>query len=186
MRKAIVSALMMTLLLLGSCGEREARLEEDFQRLRDAVTAARSMRFQAELTADEGGSVSDYTLAADYDGQTVTVEVLAPEILAGIRATARRGEAALEYQGVILGAGPLDGEGLTPMSALPVMIDAMASAYVELLWQEDGYTAARLYAGEKSVLTLWLDGDTGLPVAGEYATGGRTVLTCRFSGWEIT
>ena len=39
MRKTIVSALMMTLLLLPGCGEREVRLEKSFDAVRQAVTA---------------------------------------------------------------------------------------------------------------------------------------------------
>ncbi len=185
MRKAIVSALMMTLLLLPGCGEREERLQEGFDALRKAVTAAQSIRFQAEMTADDGENVAQYTLDVSYDGQQTTVEILAPALIAGVKATALRGESTISYDGVILGAGPVDNEGLTAMSAMPVMLDAIASAYVELLWWEEGSIAARLYVGERSVLTLWLDRDTCLPVAGEFAADGRTSVTCRFTGWEM-
>ena len=186
MRKGIISALMMTLLLLPGCGEREARLEKGFGELRSAVTAAESLRFQAELTADYGGTVADYTLDVAYDGQETAVQIVAPELIAGVKATVLRGQTTVSYDGVILGAGPLDNEGLTPVSAIPVMIDAMASSYVELLWWDGDYITARLYVGENSVLTLWLDGKSFVPVAGEIATDGRTVVTCRISGWEIS
>ena len=186
MRKGIVSALMITLLLLPGCGEREARLEKGFDALRQAVTVAENIRFQGSLTADYGETVADYTMAVSYDGQETVVEVLAPELIAGVQASAKRGETAISYQGVQLGAGPLDEEGLTPMSAIPVMIDAMASSYVELLWWDGDYIASRLYVGENSVLTLWLDKETYTPVAGEIASEGRTVITMRIDGWEIS
>ena len=83
MRRAIASALMIALLLLPGCGEREERLEEGFDALRSAVTRAESIRFQAEMTADREQTVETYTLAVDYDGQRTEVEILAPEILAG-------------------------------------------------------------------------------------------------------
>lgn len=185
MRKGIVSALMITLLLLPGCGEREQRLQDGFDELRAAVTAAEHITFQAELTADYGAVTEDYTLKAAYDGQQTQIEVLAPELIAGIKATALRGETTVSYEGVELGAGPLDEEGLTAMSALPVMLDAMASAYVELLWWEDNFITARLYVGEQSVLTLWLDSWTHAPVAAEVATDGRTVIRCTISDWQI-
>ncbi len=183
MRKAVISALMMTLLLLPGCGEREARLEMGFDKLRQTVTAAEQITAKVELTADYGQTVSEYTLALVYDGQRTEVEVLAPELIAGVRAAAQRGETTVAYEDTVLGAGPLDREGLTPMSALPVMMDAMASAYVELLWWESGDIAARLYVGEDSVMTLWIDGDTLAPVAAEIADQGRTVISCAFSEW---
>lgn len=186
MRKAIVSALMMTLLLLPGCGEREARLEKGFADLRQAVTVAQSICFQAELTADYGETVSDYTLSASYDGQETTVEVLEPALIAGVKASAKRGETTVSYEGVQLGAGPLDAEGLTPMSAIPVMLDAMANSYVELLWWEGDTIAARLYVGENSVVTLWLDKETYAPVAGEIASEGRTVITMQITDWQVS
>ena len=186
MRKAIVSALMMTLLLLPGCGEREAKLQKSFDDLRAAVTVAEHIAFQAELTADYGDIVTDYTLKADYDGSKTTVEILAPELIAGVKASAQRGETEVSYDGVLLGAGPLDQEGLTAMSALPVMVDAMASAYVELIWREDDAIAARLYVGEQSVMTLWLDRMTRAPMGMEVASDGRTVITCTITDWEIS
>ncbi len=186
MRKKAVSALMMILLLLPGCGAREARLEENFQTLRKAVTAAGSITFRAALTADYGDSVSEYTMNVSYDGQQTTVELLTPELLAGVKAAALRGETQVAYDGVILGAGPLDGEGLTPVSAIPAMLDAMASGYVELLWRDGDAMAARLYVGENSVLTLWLDETSLAPTAAEIAAEGRTVVTLRIEGWKLS
>ena len=77
MRRAIASALMMTLLLLPGCGEREARAQEGFDSLRAAVTAAGSIRFQAALTADWGDTTAEYTMEVDYDGRQ-TVQRLHP------------------------------------------------------------------------------------------------------------
>ncbi len=185
MRKTAVSALMMILLLLPGCGTREARLEEGFNTLREAVTAAQSIRFRAAMTADYGDSVSEYTMSVAYDGQQTTVELLSPELLAGVKATALRGETGISYDGVILGAGPLDREGLTPVSAIPAMLEAMASGYVELLWWDGDAMAARLYVGENSVLTLWMDSAGPVPTAAEIAADGRTVVTLRLEGWEI-
>ena len=186
MRKAIISALMMTLLLLPGCGEREVRLEKSFDELRAAVTAAQSISFETRMTADWGDTTADYTLAVTYDGQETVQEILSPELLKGVRARALRGQTSVDYDGVILGAGPLDGEGLSPMSAVPVILDALASAYVELLWWDGDTIAARLYVGEQSVATVWLDSESLALTAAEIACDGRTVISCRVSGWEIS
>ena len=186
MRKRVVSALMMILLLLPGCGEREKRLEEGFQALRDAVTAAQSIRFRAAVTADYGDSAAEYTMNVSYDGSQTTIELLTPEILAGVKAVVTRGESQVSYDGVMLGAGPLDGEGLTPVGVLPALLDALASGYVELLWWDGEIMAARLYVGENSVLTVWLDGQSLAPTAAEIASEGRTVATVHIEGWEIS
>jgi hypothetical protein len=86
----------------------------------------------------------------------------------------------------MLSAGALDEEGLTPVSAMPAIWKAMTGGYTELLWWEADQVAARLYVGENSVCTLWLEPDTLTPVTAEIASAGQTVLTCQFTAWEIS
>ena len=72
------------------------------------------------------------------------------------------------------------------MSAMPMMLDTLANGYVELLWWEDERIAARLFVGETSALTVWLDGESLTPQAAEFAREGKTLITCRITGWEIS
>lgn len=185
MRKLFISVLMMTLLLLPGCGEREARLERGFAAFREAVTATESLSASVRLTASAGEAVSEYRLELVYDGRTVTVTIAEPELLAGITAVARQGETEIAYESVRLGAGALDESGLTPVSALPAVLDAVQSGYLELLWWEEPYICARLHVSEASVLTLWLEKDTLVPATAEIASGGRTVVRCVFEEWAM-
>lgn len=185
MRKFLVSVLMITLLLLPGCGEREKRLESGFNDFRESLTAAESVTARVELTVSSGATAAAYTMDVAYDGRKTDMTLLAPEILAGITASAEKGETAIEWGSVRLGAGPLDEDGLTPVSAVPAMLDAMESGYVELLWWEEDYIAARLHIGETSVLTLWLEEDTLTPVSAEISSGGLAVLCCEIGEWTL-
>jgi hypothetical protein len=186
MRKRLAFLLMIPLLLLPGCGEREETMQDSLDAFRQAVTLAEHISFQAALTADYGDTVQSYTLAVDYDGQETVMEVLEPTLLAGVQARAKGGESSIAYDNVLLAAGALDAQGLTPVSAVPAMLTAMASGYVELLWWEDGYIAARLYVGDDCACTLWLEPDTLTPVHGEIISGGRRVLSCELTDWTIT
>lgn len=185
MRKGLVSVLMIPLLLLVGCGEREAEPEDAFASFREEMQAAGRIGTTADLTADFGGTVSEYTLSVESDGEETTVTVTAPELIAGVTATVRAGETSLAYDGVMLGAGPLDDEGTTPVSALPVILRAMAEGYAELYWNDGSYAAARFYVGETTACTVWLAPETRTPVAAEIASDGRTVITCRFTDWHM-
>ena len=185
MRKFLISVLMIALLLLPGCGEREKKLETGFEAFREAVTLAESITAAAELTVSSGQTAADYAIALSYDGRRVDMTLLEPELLAGVTASVEKGETELSYGSVRLGAGPIDADGLTPVSALPAILEAMESGYVELLWWEGDYMAARLHIGDTSVLTLWLEGDTLTPVTAEIASGGLTVMTCKFTAWTI-
>ena len=185
MRKFLVSVLMITLLLLPGCGEREKRLESGFETFRETLTVAESLTAKVELTVSSGATAANYTMAVAYDGRRTEMTLLAPEILAGITAAAELGQTSIAWENVRLGAGPLDADGLTPVSAVPAMLEAMQSGYVELLWWEEEYIAARLHIGETSVLTLWLEEKTLTPVSAEISSGGLAVLCCDITAWEI-
>lgn len=185
MRRRFVSVLMIPLLLLAGCGAREAGAEKRFEAFREAAVRAQSITATAALTADYGGTAQEYVLALESDGTEVAVEVVEPELIAGVRATARWGETTLSYDGVMLAAGPLDEEGITPVSALPAVLRAMTSGYEELVWREGDLIAARLYVGEDSVCTVWIGESDLTPTAAEIASGGRTVVACRFTDWTM-
>lgn len=183
-KNSFAAALMIPLLLLAGCGEREARLENSFADFRESVNAASLVTVRGTLTADTGESVEEYVLDASYDGKQTTVEIVEPTLIAGVKATARWGETEIEYGGVLLGAGTLDEEGLTPVSAMPAIFAAMTGGYVELLWWDGDFLAARMYAGEEARCTVWLEAESLTPVHAEIASGGRTVISCELTGWH--
>ncbi len=185
MRKGLISVLMIPLLFLAACGDQEAKAERDFAAFRASLANAERITLRAALTADYGGTVQDYVLSAVYDGAETRVTVEEPELIAGVTAAVKRGETSISYDGVLLGAGPLDAEGTTPVSAIPVILMAMTDGYVELLWREGSYLTARLYAGESSACTVWLDEETRTPVSAEISNDGKTVIACRFTAWEL-
>lgn len=184
MRKVLASALMIPLLLLVGCGEREAEPEDAFASFREALNAAENMTASVRLTADFGGTASDYVLDISFDGDVTRVTVTEPELIAGVTATVQAGQTSLSYEGVMLGAGAVDDEGTTPLSSIPVILDAMRGGYAELYWRDGSYCAARFYAGETSACTVWIEPDTLTPVAAEIASDGATVISCRFTDWS--
>lgn len=185
MGKGFVSVLMIALLLLPGCGEREAKQERDLARFRESVSAAQELTASVALTAMTEGAISEYELALSYDGGETAVTIRRPETLAGVSARAERGQTEIEYDGIRLGAGALDDTGLTPMSALPAVIDAIQSGYLELLWREEPWLCARIHVSDSSVLTLWLEEDTLEPYVAEIAADGRVVIRMVFSDWKM-
>ena len=184
-RSQFLLVLMIPLLLLAGCGEREAKLEKSFAGFRESVNGASLVTVRGTLTADTGESVEEYVLDASYDGKQTTVEIVEPALIAGVKATARWGETEIEYGGVLLGAGALDEEGLTPVAAMPAIFAAMAGGYVELLWWDGDLLAARIYTGEDARCTVWLEADSLTPVHAEIASGGRTVISCELTDWHM-
>ena len=141
MRMKRLCAPMMTLcLLLAACGggsggrgDEELALDIRAEYLGMAACAA-----TAEITADYGQRVYEFTLDLQYTkgGETV-LTVTAPEDIAGVTARLKDGAATLEYDGASLETGELDGQGLSPVSALPALLNAVQTGFIAEVGRED-------------------------------------------------
>ena len=183
MRRGSLAALMMTLALLSGCGSGG---EAEFEALRAGVSAAAEVRLTAEVTADCGESVETYTLSCVSDADGSEVEVLAPALVAGVRARISSAGGALVYEGLELSAGDL-GAGLSPVSALPALLDAVRTAHLDAAWSEGGCTAVKLTPSDELEIVLRLD-ENGLPARAELTErdSGRVLVTCLVTEFSMT
>ncbi len=133
MRKALSCVLMMTLLLAacGGSGESSESPEELAARIRAEYLSLTGWTAEMEIHADYGERVYDFTLDAAWekDGETV-LTVVEPELIAGIVARVGKDEAYLEYDGISLSTGPLTGDGLDPLEAVPFLMEQIAQGYM--------------------------------------------------------
>jgi hypothetical protein len=186
MRRTTLAALMILPVLLCGCGtNRDAKRFDSF---RTALAAASEINMEAAVTADYGDSVRAYTLRLTDTAEGSEIEVLAPELIAGVRAHLADGAASLDYDGVILDAGELAPNGLSPLTALPMLVGAAKTGHVDGTWREGGLLAVKLTPDDTVSLTLWLDADTMAPRRAEL-TGqddGRRLISCEITDFDYT
>ena len=186
MRQAIVLVLMISLLLAGCSGTSgdTEKLAEFRERLGDAPTIAAV----AEITADFGDSVQKYTLSYTQDERESRIEILEPELLRGVAASIGAGGLTMEYDGLILNAGELNADRLTPVSALPTIISSILNGHIEAAWrEEDGeksWLCYELVVTDEATQYLWLDESGPVPFRAELRSGGRVVIECIFTEWN--
>ena len=187
MKRAILPALMISLLLTG-CGNGGAA-ERALEARRDTLAAAAEISFTAKTTAFFGDEVFDCTLDCVADPETVTVEVAAPDMIAGVRATVRNGETTLHYETVSLPVGHAGAEEPGPLSAMPVLVRALREGHVIRAWEETRedmpLIAAELYADDVYGLTMWFDAKTLSPVAASLRSGEAEKVKCEISKFNI-
>ena len=68
-----------------------------------------------------------------------------------------KGATALEYDGLILDTGDLDAYGLTPMSALPLLVEALRTGHPDAFWEEGGCDAVELLFDDHTRARVWFD-----------------------------
>ncbi len=184
MRKALLFALMMTLCLsLTGCGGETAEKQET-EELQMKFQNLSAATVEAELTCHYGDEVRTYTLRCSYTPEESTVEVLAPEDLAGISATLTGEALTLQYDGILLDAGTYSGTEISPMWAVPSMLRAMGQGYpLETGREALGETECLRVTfemtssdGGKQYTAVWFD-ENGIPLQGEITLEETVVYT---------
>lgn len=181
-------------LLLCGCGGGAEELQQ-LQLLQERYAAAGGCSGTAELTADYGQRVYDYTLDFTARGEELELALTAPEEVAGITARVAGEATSLEFDGVTLDTGPLSPDGLSPLSALPLLLDSAAEGFSDrCVWEKEGETFRfhvtcrdpALSPGEGTQTDLWFDGDTGVLLRGEVSVDGYRVVQCTFTAFALT
>ncbi len=181
MRRFLLPALMMTLLLTGCGGAApERRMEELKQNLSDAD----SISLTAEVTATLEHEVFACTLDCTAKPDAVTVIVRAPESIAGIRAVVDASGSRIEYGDISLGVGG-QADIPAPVTALPLLIGALRHGSVMRTWgeREDGReTIVReYYLTDDASLAVWLDAEALRPLHAEFRRGGAVAIRCEIT-----
>ena len=188
MRKALLFAPMLMLLLTACGGEEKdpaAELQAQYANLTGAV-------MEADVSCHYADEDRAYTLLCDYAPDRSTVTVLSPANLAGISATVENGTLTLSYEDISLDAGGYSAAAISPVAALPKLMQAAASGYVTEKSEETVgerpclRLACDLPDDEGSVYTTWFDQETLLPLHSEISAEGTVVFEVAWTRFEVT
>ena len=188
MRKAMLFALMLTLLLTACGGEEERDPASELQAAYAGLAAA---TLEADITCHYDDETRTYTMLCDYTPGSSTVTVLATEDLAGISATVAEGELTLSYEDVSLDAGSYSAAAISPVAALPKLMEAAAAGYVsqqsveELEERSCLRLSCDLDGEEGDLYTTWFDQETLLPLYSEISVDGVVVYQVAWSRFEV-
>lgn len=179
-RICTVFALCAVLLLTG-CG---SGLEQRWDEFSKTVSEADNLSFTAALRAEYEDKRVSFELRYEQSGGECAVTVLSPKELRGVKAVRKNGSGALKYYGFVIDTGTLDG-GLTPVGALPALVDALRGGYADCFWREGGSTVVRLIPEDGMTVTVWLEEESLTPVYAELASGERVTVFCEIEDWKL-
>lgn len=192
MRKGSCVPMMALCLLLMGCGAGEESAAEALRQPYREMTGC-AMTAEVRLSGEDG-TVGDFTLRCEYDPEGVTtVEVLAPETAAGVIAEIDGEDLTLRYRDLVLGAGTVSSEKLSPMECLPELMAAAREGWLlsesrETVGEEPCLRLTLDRTGEeggKIVSTLYLREGDGVPVYGEIAVEGKVLLKAAFTDFTF-
>ena len=182
MKKFCLSISLCLCLLMIGCGGREfAKARED---LAARLETAACLSFTANVRAEYEHKTARFTLSYYEDAEGGKVTVLAPQLIAGVSARIEPGSTSLEYDGVCLGTGELDDFGLSPMSALPMLVQALKDGDMNAGWTESGCTVLELQSTDELVCTVWFTSEDMTPRQAELRSDGRVKVFAEISDWQ--
>ncbi len=174
---------MTVLLVLTACGNRES-VEKETEELQKALSEAENLRFVAALRADYGERVYDYRVRFAGLGGEGMLTILEPESVAGAAVRYGADGTALSYDGAEVYTGELLPQGLSPVDALPMMVNAWRTGLVTGAVREsfDGQSclAVDFMIAEDVSLRTWFQRESALPLHAEVSFDGYTVLEATF------
>ena len=169
MRKLVLCVLMTTLLLAG-CGQAGGNEAEELAlTIRGEHLGMDRCTAQVSVTADYGQRVYEYEMAVAVTGEETLLVLSAPETVAGLTARISGEDSALEFDGLSVETGPLDPDGLTPVSAVPALLEAV-------LRVDCGDPEGT--PGEGTEISLWFDAAAHALVRGEISVDGSCAVRC--------
>lgn len=178
--------LVLALALTG-CAKTEGPTQRALD-FRTALMEAGGCAFTADVTADVGGRVYQFTLdcAAAANGPT-TLTVTAPDSIAGITAQVTDDGAALTFDGASLSLGTL-ADGTTAPLLLPWLLhNGWVGDYISAAGPDgdlERVTYLHGYGDEALTIDTWLD-ESGVPVRCEVSCGGVRCLTAEISDFTM-
>jgi len=174
------------LLLLTACQAKEPTQRAlDF---RTDLLESGGCGFTADISADYGDRVYDFTVTCDYTaGEGARIEVLQPEEIAGIAAQVSPDGAKVIFDGVELDFGQLAEGNVSPMAASWLLGHCWTEAYTDSAGTDgDLYRITHLegYNEEELTVDTWLD-DAPTPVHAEIAYDGTRCLNIDISDFYL-
>ena len=181
--RAAAAPLALVLALLTACSA-ESSLE-DFEALRAALDAAEGVHIAARVAA-AGERPEEYRLTLEGTAADCTVTVVEPEALAGVSAHITENGAEIGYGPLLLAAGDMNGAGLSAVTALPRLAEAIGGAHASLSWTEGEESVVSLVPSDSESVELRLGAD-GTPLSAEFTgSGGEVLIMCEIREFSLT
>lgn len=185
MRRAL-AIIAVCVLCLTACKEEKSLLSEAIEFRADLVQA-KGCRFTAELTADYGESIQQFSLSCQTDAQGATLlTVLAPQTLEGISARVTDEGGMIEYDGLGMEFGLLANGNVIPAAAPCMVVSCWTKEYIASAGQEDSYYRVSYQKNfDEKLLTVDTYFENGIPFCAEVCYNNSRVLKMTISDFAF-
>lgn len=191
--KRLVPLMIIPCVLFAGCVGSRRDADVDRTGITEYYKALGGMKMQVSIAADFPERISKYRVRYTYNRDAEScIELIEPKDVSGIKIRISEDLSRLEYDGARLETGKLSQSGITPMSALPLMMREWslgnASQFEE--GKHDGADAMLMvYSseinGEAVEYRTWFDRQSYYPLYAEVFADGRCMVRCEFETVDV-
>lgn len=175
--------------LLSACGgqtsDRNLQKALDF---RTALMASAGCTFEAQVLADYGERVYDFTLQCEYvPDHEAKLTVISPDIISGICAVINSDGTNVEFDGASLDFGQMANGYVAPMKVPFLLGRAWCSEYIHSVGQDGDYLLVSYmmgYGDREIVAETWF-ADDGTPIRCDISYAGTRCITVSISDFKL-
>ncbi|MDO5400197.1 MAG: hypothetical protein Q4F17_04345 [Eubacteriales bacterium] len=183
-----LAVLAVCVLMLCGCSHQDRALETGMA-LRTRLLRAEKVCFDAQITADYGDRLYDFSMACQADAAgSLSFTVTAPETLAGITGAAGAQGGSLTFDGTALQFDLLAEGQISPVSSPWVLLKTLRSGCLTAASTEDGLIRLSMddsYRDDALHLDIWLDCQD-LPARADILYGQKRIVSLVIKNVVIT
>ena len=172
---------LLLLPLSGCAAQKEQKLLDDFSA---ALNQRQDVALVASLRAVYDDGSFDFRLQYREGPEGPVVTVMEPEELEGLSVTLREDGSLLHYGELHLETGDLDEEGLSPLTALPLLLESLRHPCAQSFRQEGGLLVVSLVPDDERQLDVYFEQETMTPRRAEIVSEGKLRIACEVESWN--
>lgn len=181
-----VVCLLLVLFLTGCVSEKN-EIERGMA-LRSRLLSAENCSFDAEIIADYGDNLYNFTLFCEANSSgDLTFVVKSPESISGITGKIDNEGGKLTFDDTVLFFDMMADDQISPVSAPWVFLKTLRGGYLTSAGMEDEFLRLTIddsYAEDALQLDIWL-GEGDIPVRCEILHDNRRILSLNVTNFQI-
>ena len=179
----------LCIVLLGSCSAAGVSLSDTVHEIRQWYSQSSRISGTTAITANYGEKVYDYRIAFDLSSDGGTLEILEPEEISGVTAVVGRDGVTLSFDGAEVYSGEILPDGVSPVSAVPVMAGIWRTGLIieSVRESRNGTDCASVTfrVSDDVSFRTWFELETHLPLYAELIYNGYSAVTCSFDNVRV-
>ena len=181
MKRICLCMLLLLSLVLTGCGVKKE--EQQLNSFSDSLNARDDLGFVGKLRCEYEDRAVEFTLQYRQTESGCKITVLQPAELEGLAVSLDENGSVLEYEELFINTGELDRFGLSPLNALPMLVNTLKSAFMDSVRFEGGLTVYSLIPADDVQVDVSFDGDMK-PVYAELISDGKVRVFCHIESWR--